>query len=193
MGRPKKMTGVERLAEAPHVPQTGVEQVKAASITPKHVISIVERRLKSGSIFTAASRPIPLKEPDRWTIRIINSQISENHLYELQADKGWIFATPDDLAVKAGDVGLREQDGRLVRGQHGAEVLMKMERADYAAIQHAKDDANRAQTFGQQAVKRTIIAAAEQEPGGGLGAEFLERHLEHVTVKDSRERVNLED
>lgn len=161
--------------------------------TKKREISIIERRLKSGSIFSASSRPIPLNEPDRWTVRIVNTQVSNNHLYEVQADKGWVYVAVDDLAVEPHEVGFRVQDGRVVRGEHGHEVLMKMEKADYAAIQKAKDAANRANTFGSKAIKQTILSAAQSEPDGERGADFLSRNLENISVTDSREAVSLDE
>ena len=160
----------------------------------KRSVSIVERRLKSGSIFSASSKPIPLVDPDRWTVRVVNAQISEARVWEMQADKGWVYAEPTDIAVPVTELGFRVQDGRIVRGQHGSEVLMKMERADYAAVQAAKDVENRRQTFGKKAVKDAIIGAAGSAEGiGSQGAEFLSRNLDNVTVTDSREAVSLEE
>lgn len=159
----------------------------------KREISVVERRLKSGSIFSAASRPIPLVEPDRWTVRIVNTQISDARLWEMQADKGWIYAEVSDLAVKPEEIGFREQDGRVVRGTQGHEVLMKMPKQDYAKIQKAKDDANRKNTFSQKAIKDSILGAVQAEPGGDQGADFLSRNIQNITVTDSREAVSLED
>lgn len=159
----------------------------------KREISVVERRLQSGSIFAASSRPIPLVEPERWTVRIVNSQISDAHLWEMQAEKGWIYAEPTDLAVQPHEIGFRVQDGRLVRGVQGHEVLMKMARAEYEAIQRAKDAENRKNTFGAKALKQTVLGAAQAEPDGARGAEFLDRHMQHITIKDSLERVSLEE
>jgi hypothetical protein len=165
-----------------------------AKAPAKRNVSVVERRLKSGSVFAASSRPIPLTDPDRWTVRVVNAQISDNRIWEMQADKGWIYATPEDVAVPVTELGFREQDGRIVRGQHGSEVLMKMERDDYAAIQKAKDDANRKMTFGSKAIKESILSAAGNAEGiGSQGADFLARNLHNVSVTDSREAVNLED
>ena len=160
----------------------------------KRNVSVVERRLKSGSIFSASSKPIPLTDPDRWTVRVVNASISDARIWEMQADKGWVYAEPADIAVSVTELGFRIQDGRIVRGQHGQEVLMKMERDDYAAIQKAKDAENRRQTFGAQAVKDAIISAAGSDAGvGAQGAEFLARNLDSVTVTDSREAVSLEE
>ena len=159
----------------------------------KRPLSIVERRLKGGSIFGTSSKPIPLVEPDRWSLRVVNSQISNTRVYDMQAEKGWTYATVEDLAVKPEEVGLRELDGRIVRGTHAEEVLMKMERADYRAIQKVKDATNREQTFGKKAIKDTILGAVQQEPDGDRGADFLNRSINRITVKDSLERVDLSE
>lgn len=159
----------------------------------KKPISLVERRMKTGSIFAASAREIPMKEAGRWAIRIVNSAISYSHLLDMKEQKGWVFADPDDLAVKAEDVGFRILDGRIVRGTHGEEVLMKMERSDYAAVQKMKDQMNRQTTFGKKAVKASILEAAGKEPGGDEGADYLNRTTSSMTVTDSIERVHLED
>ena len=133
-----------------------------------------------------SSKPIPLAEPDRWTVRIANSQISEGHIYDLQSEKGWVYASAADLAVAPHEVGLTERDGRLVRGDKGSEVLMKMERADYAAVQKLKDQTNRVQTFGQKATKAAIMNAASAGLGD-QGASFLQRAVPNsLEVRDSR-------
>ena len=40
----------------------------------KKPISVVDRRLASGSVFASGTQPIPLTEPNRWTVRVVNSQ-----------------------------------------------------------------------------------------------------------------------
>lgn len=159
----------------------------------KREITVVERRLQSGSIFAASSQPIPLKEPQKWSIRVVDATISPNRVWEMQANKGWVYLTPEDLAVEPHEVGFRVQDGRVVRGQHGTEVLMKMLKRDYVEVQLAKDAENRKNTFGSKAVRDSVLGAVAQEPGGDQGAAFLERHLQGITVTDSREVVSLEE
>mgnify|MGYP001579820631 FL=1 len=162
----------------------------------KREISVIERRLQSGQIFALGSDAIPLREPTRWVLRIINTQISDAHLWSMQAKKGWVYAEPDDLAVKAEEIGFRVQDGRIVRGTQGAEVLMKMASPDFAAVQRQKDAENRAHTFGAKALKASVVKAAEtkpDDPDAAKGAEFLDRHLAGITVTDSVERVPLDE
>jgi hypothetical protein len=157
----------------------------------KKPISVVERRLKSGSIFAGGAKEIPLADPARWTLRIVNAQIREDRLWEMQAEKGWVYADERDLAVAPTEVGFRVQDGRLVRGVQGHEVLMKMERSDYKAIQKAKDAENRVNTFAKEKIKGTVIAQASAELGD-QAASYLNQNLGNISVTDSRELVNLE-
>lgn len=160
----------------------------------KKEISVVERRLKSGRIFSVGSRPIPLAEPNRWIVRTVNTQISDARAWEMQAEKGWVYATAADLAVAPTEIGFRELDGHIVRGTQGQEVLMKMEKADYAAIQKQKEAENTRNTFSAAANKAAILSAAHADPTvGDQGAEFLNRSISSLEIKDSRERVSLED
>ena len=171
---------------------------KATSSKPR--ISVIDRRLKSGAVFGLGSQAIPLTEPDRWSLRVINTQISDGRLWEIQAEKGWQYVVAADLAVSPHEIGFRDLDGHIVRGMHGQEVLMKMERRDFASVQKAKDAANRASTFGKKGIKESILRAAAQpaaeDGSGGLGgsdrgAELLDRA--GLGVIDSRERVSLDE
>lgn len=158
----------------------------------KKPISIVDRRLASGAVFSASSRPIPLKEPELWTLRIVNTGISDQRLWEIQADKGWVYASPEDLAIDPAEIGFRVLDGRVVRGTQGAEVLMKMATADYTRIQKAKDAANKQSTFGSKQLKKDVLARAGAEVGAE-GADFLAKNINRISVTDSREAVSLEE
>lgn len=159
----------------------------------KKPISIVDRRLASGSVFAASSRTIPLVEPQAWELRIVNTQISDQRLWEVQADKGWVYAEVSDIAVDVSELGFRVLDGKIVRGTQGAEVLMKMPKTDYARIAAMKDVENKNRTFGDKSkIKRDIVSQAAGELGGEA-AEFLNAHIQNVTIQDSRERVSLDD
>lgn len=158
----------------------------------KRDVTVVERRLKSGRIFGIGSQPIPLVEPELWELRIVNGSISDAHIWEMQASKGWVYADESDLAVKPHEVGFQVLDGRLVRGAHGQEVLMKMRRTDYDQVQRAKDAENRKQTFGSAATKAAIVNAASQT-GSDQAAAYLQDHLQTLDIRDARERRNLEE
>ena len=165
----------------------------APTIPLKRKVSVIERRLKSGDVWAVGAGTIPLKEPDRWVLRIASTENRPLRARELQNEKGWQFATAEDLAATPYEIGFAIQDGRLVRGAHSQEVLMKMERDDYAAVVRLKEADVRKHTFGQKATKDAILQAVQQQPGGDAGAEFLDRTVERIRVTDSRERVNLEE
>ena len=156
----------------------------------KKPISVVDRRLTSGSVFASGTQPIPLTEPNRWTARVVNSQISDARMWEMQASKGWVYAERADLAVDPLEIGFREQDGRIVRGTQGHEVLMKMERADYKKIVAHKDAENRARVFRKDSIKQQIVAGASATLGD-QAATFLNQ--QDVSITDHREAVPLED
>lgn len=155
----------------------------------KKEISVIERRLQSGTVFTAGSRPIPLKEPKRWTIRWVNATISADHIFAMRADKGWEYVTLDDLAVDPVEVGANVHDGKIVKGDKGHEVLMKMPLKDYRILQQHKDLENRKQ-LGKQKTKEAIVAAAGATHGDQAAA-FLQQT--DIGVSDSRSVMNLEE
>ena len=163
----------------------------------KAAVSEVERRLKSGAIFRAASSTIPMREVGRYALYIGNADISPQRIHELLAQKGWAYVSRDDLAIEPEAIGFREMDGRIVSGQHGHEVLLKMERSDYAKVQAEKDRRNRESTFSKKGIKDTLLnQAVQDEDKGGLGrdgraADFLSRA--QVGVVDSRELVSLDE
>lgn len=163
-----------------------------AKAKEKRPLSIVDRRLASGTIFGSNSQPIPLVEPDRWTLRIVNTKVSNSHLYNMQAEKGWVYAAPEDLAVKPEEVGLQVLDGRVVRGTQGDEVLMKMEKQDYKSIQKMKDAENRKRTFGLKQNKTDIVNAAAGSLGEE-GAAYLNRAINRVNIVDSREPMQADE
>lgn len=157
----------------------------------KRQVNVIDRRLKSGSIWGNTTVPIPATEPGRWTFREVNTQISHDHLYQMIHSKQWEYASPGDLACDPGMFAFREQDGRLVKGTHGELVLMKMPSEDFSAVQKEKARVNRVSTFGS--AKAAVLAAASSEPDGGRGADLLDRQLQSLTVTDTRERMPLEE
>lgn len=154
-------------------------------------ISVIERRLQSPNVFRQSSQPIPLTQPG-WTVRWENSEISPDHLYDLQYSKGWQYADPALLACSPEEIGARVQDGRIVRGVRGAEVLMQMRTDDYQRIQESKTRENIRQTFGTAQTKAAIVAGVGAAHGD-QAAEFVARNVNAITVTDSRERVSADE
>lgn len=151
----------------------------------KKKISVIERRLKSGSAFAVGSRDIPLVNPKRWTLRVVNSQVRDGHLYAMIGEKGWDYAAAEDLAVDPIEVGFHVQDGRIVRGDKGQEVLLKMERSDYQQVVAMKDQQNKENTFSSKAVKQTMVSAVGGE-FGDQGANFINNAIKSVEISDAR-------
>ena len=158
---------------------------RTPKITTPPKISVIERRLQGPSVFRTASQPIPLREPNVWTLRWVNTKVHPNRLWDMLHTKGWVYATADDLACSVEEIGALLRDDRIVMGERGEEVLMKIPSSDYAAIAKKKDEETRRQTFGKQQLKKAItegVAIAH----GDRAAEFMHRNVENMTVQDAR-------
>lgn len=154
---------------------------KQTATLPK--VSILDRRLLNP--FGSPSVGITLKTPGNWEVRWVNSKIRAGRLHEMTRNKGWEFIEPDELMGSPDEYGLTAKDNRLVRGDHGEEVLMKMPSEMYAEISRAKREYN----LGQLGKKKMADAAAQQaavehgsEAGDGVFNAF-----KHGDVIDSRE------
>ena len=181
MGRPRNVIEGEPTAAA-----TDTEQPRKKDIT------VVDRRLQSGNVFRRGSRKIPSNPPGKWEFHEANSQISDQHIYEYRNEKGWDYATSADLDCTPDDVGYREMDGRLVKGDKGHLVLMKMLVPKWEQVVALKDRTNRENTFSKAKTKNDILAAAGAELGDE-GASFLARNVNKIQITDSRERVALDE
>ena len=125
--------------------------------------SVLDRRLLHP--FGSPSVAITLKEGD-WEVRIVDSQSRPGRLHDVRHNKGWDFVLPEELDGTADEYGFRVMDNRLVRGEHGREVLMKMDRGVYQKILQAKTDMN------ERAVRpKALREAAAQEVAVQYGSE----------------------
>lgn len=152
---------------------------------PAAKLSVIERRLANASPFEGGSVEIPQKQPGKWKFRIVNAKAATNRIWEMIKRKGWEFAVPDDLAEDPGDLGFDIRDGRLVQGERGSEVLMKMLSSDFKKVEQAKTKYNVQHTFGAKHVKSAIVEGAGTTHGSEA-ADFLNRSLHHVDVIDTR-------
>lgn len=148
-------------------------------------ISVIERRLQGPNVFRTSSAPIPLKDPKAWTLRWENSKISPDHMWNVIHNLGWTYAEADDLDCPVDEIGASERDGRIVRGERGDEVLMKMPLKDYKRVEKAKTAENIKQTFGTTQIKAAIVAGVAAEHGD-QAAEFVSRNVNAITVTDVR-------
>lgn len=153
------------------------------SMLPK--VSVLDRRLLHP--FGAPSVPITLKTPGQWAIRIADSTMRTGRIHDLTANKGWTFVTADELDGTPADLGFRVLDTRLVRGEHGQEVLMKMPQADYERIQQAKGALN-LKALGSKQTRERVAQETSQQ----FGDEAGETVHQHIKVVDGRESIELE-
>lgn len=152
-------------------------------------VSVIERRLQGPSVLYEPSIPIPLKDPT-WLVRWTNSEISTDHAWRRINIQGWEYASPRDIACALDEVGANERDGRVVRGERGREVLVKMRKTDYAQLQQGKDRENKRITFDKQTLKDAMVGAVGQAHGDQAASFIAKRDM---TVIDSRERTNIDE
>lgn len=152
---------------------------KAKSL-PK--VSILDRRLANP--FGSGSVPITLKTPGRWEIRWVYSKLRSGHLYDMTQNKGWVFVEPDELDGSGDEYGLTVKDNRLVRGDHGEEVLMKMPAEMFAKILQAKTHKNLGE-LSKTKMREAVAQAAAKEHGDQAGDTVFDA-FRHGDVKDSR-------
>lgn len=161
---------------------------KTETTTPPK-ISVMERRLQRG-VFHQGSHGIPLKHPEKWVTRIVDSKITTDRPWVMQ-EKGWVYLEPDDLAVSPDQIGWKvSADGKIVRGEHGRDIVMKMAKADWDLLNQHKTRENLKQTFGTKQVKNAMVNAAAAAHGEEA-AEYVSKHAQTMDIKDSRERVPL--
>ena len=155
-----------------------------AKKTPK--VSVLERRLENP--FGSPSIDIQLKE-GKWALRVINANVRSGRVWDVIHNKGWEFVTVDELPAKPEELGFRELDGRVVRGEKAEEVLVKMPLAMFQKIQNAKAAAN-LKSLGK---KQTVEGAAQMAAAQGLGDEAAETiYRSNIQVNDSRVSIDLE-
>lgn len=148
-------------------------------------IDVLERRLQHP--FGAPSVAIQLKDGLKWAIRWVNDHVRTGRVYQTQS-MGWEFVGADEIVGRPADLGCRVLDGRLVRGEHGEEVLMKMPQEMFDKIQWAKARVNLENLGGSKAKQQAADAVAKQF--GDEAAETVYRS--NMEVTDSRVAVDLE-
>lgn len=152
----------------------------------KHVpkVTVLERRLQNP--FGDGSQAIKLKEPG-WALHIFDTS-RPGRFHYAKREKGWEPVLPEDLDGTAEDLGFDIVDGRVVRGERGKEVLMKMPQDMYDKIALRKAEVT-TQSNSPRQLKRDIM---EQTAAtySDQAADYLNRN---VTIKDTREPVPLEE
>lgn len=145
-------------------------------------VSILDRRLQNP--FGTGAVPITLKTPGQWEVRWVYSKLRPGHLYTMTHQKGWVFVEPGELDGSPDEYGLEAKDNRLVRGDHGEEVLMKMPKDMYDKIQQAKADYNNRQ-LGKKQMREAVAQAAAKEHGD-QAADTVYDAFKHGEIVDRR-------
>lgn len=153
-----------------------------ASAPPR--ISVLERRLQNP--FGEGSIPVRLKEPG-WTLHVINANLRPGRYHDVVRNKGWVPVEATEIDGDPMDFGFDVKEGRIVRGERGSEILVKMPTADYQQIQMAKDAHNKRQTSAH-AVKTAAVERAAKEFGDQAGDA-----IDSMTLKATRAPVPLEE
>ena len=144
-------------------------------VTPRKN-DVLARRL-SGNPHSTGLRTIPLKEPKRWQLYIGNNYNHDDDLYRMVHELGWEPLEAADLACKPEEIGFRvSEDGKLVRGTQGREMIFKMAIEDYKALQAKQTEANNA-TIGKPSKTKAAAANAVAAAFGDEAGSFVDKHL----------------
>lgn len=158
------------------------KQTTPASEPP--AIAVLERRLQNP--FGEGSQPIQLKQPG-WTLHIINANLRSGRYHDVVRNKGWVPVEASEIDGDPMDFGFDVKDGRVVRGERGSEILVKMPTRDYQKIQMAKDAYNK-KLIKPKVVREAAMQKAAKEFGDSA-ADAIDRT---VTFKTARSPVPLE-
>ncbi len=147
-------------------------------------VSVIERRLLQP--FGSEAPTITLKDRTM-IVRVVSAALRPDRLYQMQHYKGWTFVEPGDIDGDPTELGFQIENGRVVRGDRGQEVLMKMRKSDYRKIEQAKSRANVATMGSSKRTKEELANAAAGRFGEEAGQFVQDRIVGEVI--DSRERV----
>lgn len=145
---------------------------KAVSIPSD--FSVAERRLQNGDIAELSRGAnidlVGQAEPMVTYWAPINGQPSPWHMINVL---GWTYVTPADLGGKPSDLGLDEQDGRIVKGgRDDQEVLFKMPKRLRDGIAFKKtEDFHR--KMADSAKSKSVIQKGLSDAGDARSAELL--------------------
>jgi len=151
-------------------------------------VSILDRRLNHP--FGSPSVPITLTTPGQWAIRVVNSTMRPGRIHDMTQNKGWVFVLPEELDGTPDELGFKAVDGRLVRGEHQEEVLMKMPQRDYDQIHAAKEAMNH-KGLGKTALRESVAQDTAKAHGAEAG-ESAYAAMKHTTIEATRSPVELE-
>src|SRR3990167_316878 len=163
---------------------------KDTSETPLPKVSVLERRLAHP--FGSPSVPITLKEGGPWQIRVVNANMRSGRIGDMIHNKGWTFVQASDIDGTPEELGFRKQDDRLVLGEHGEEVLMKMPLDMFNRIQQAKAEHNQA-ALGTKQTKELVANRTAAQFGSEAADTVHQKFDDAISIRDERGAVVLDE
>lgn len=138
----------------------------------KKQISVIDRRLTGGGLFSLPSQEIPLKDPDMYG-KWFNRAISESRFYVAEQQKGWIKVHTSDLASLDAVSGYTiTPEGFISRGPRGEEMLFMMPREAFRRIQFAKAATNE-KRVGTKEKRADLVANATAAAFGSEAGDYV--------------------
>lgn len=167
MGRPRKE-------------QTTVGVVAGTPEKARPRVSVIERRLRDPYGTERGSGPLIRLKDDpagaQWQLRWVNADMSGRY-YTMTNEKGWVPVERAELLAETDIYDLSAStDGLVRRGEKGREILMKMKRADFEAIQRAKVAYREGRLRSPEKAKSDLVEAAGRQVGD-QAAEYLQSHV----------------
>jgi len=156
-------------------------------------LSIIERRIQSGS--RNLTRPMQVAligQPEPMVTRTVNTAI-DSRWHQVTTELGWVPVMPSEVAGGLqGD--MKVADGRVVMGEHGREVLVKMPRRLFEAIQRSRAQKEHRAMTSKARFKQRVAESFERDAKDAdrAGAESLERASELMTGDSRIASVNVE-
>lgn len=168
----------------------------SSEATPKPVVQVTSRRnaalarrlAPGANPHASGTKDIPLKDKGRWKLYLANDYAGGDELYRMRHEMGWEPLELSDLACKPEEIGYRvNEDGHLVRGPQGREVLFKMAIEDYRVLEMRKTELNN-RGIGSASKTKSIAAEAAASTFGPEAGDYVHKHVVG-TVTDSREAL----
>jgi hypothetical protein len=142
-------------------------------------VSVIERRIATGDANQLRRVHVELtNQPEPMEVRTVNTTMPGRY-YQVVNDLGWVPVEPHEvMGGLTGD--LREDAGRVVLGEGGKEVLVKMPTRYRQQIQHAKEARLHKQMASKAGFQARVQQSLERDAAGTTraGAESLERQAE---------------
>jgi hypothetical protein len=163
---------------------------EAPTVTPVPRVQVFERdqifQRRLENPFGDGSPTVRLKEAG-WALHIFDTS-RPGRFHYARREKGWEPVAPEELDGSANDYGFDVLDGKVVRGERGKEILMKMPQRMYDLIAQRKAEVTNARNSPARLKAEVMEQTAAQY--SDQAASYLDRN---VTIKDTRAPVPLEE